>query len=134
MPLCILSFCVNRLFKTEEVVNIFFSFLLFLGFSFPKNIERRKLWVAALRRKEFQPTKYSKICADHFEDACFDRTGQTTRLRDTAVPTIFAFPSHLNKVISHTKCTLIWKGFQCLIMIKVRDAKKIPDTNIQLIF
>ncbi|XP_042188473.1 THAP domain-containing protein 2-like isoform X2 [Callorhinchus milii] len=31
----------------------------------------------------------------HFESTCFDRTGQTRRLREDAVPTIFDFPPHL---------------------------------------
>ncbi|XP_063608661.1 THAP domain-containing protein 2-like [Penaeus indicus] len=38
-----------------------------------------------------------KVCSQHFEDSCFDKTGQTILLKQDAVPTIFAFPSHLIK-------------------------------------
>ncbi|KAK7476706.1 hypothetical protein BaRGS_00032043 [Batillaria attramentaria] len=65
---------------------------------FPKDEARRNQWIVALRRENFKPSEYSRICSDHFEEACFDRTGQTIRLRDTAVPTIFNFPPHTQKV------------------------------------
>ncbi|XP_058855486.1 THAP domain-containing protein 2-like isoform X1 [Acipenser ruthenus] len=64
---------------------------------FPKNIERRQLWVARMRRQEFKPSNRAVLCSDHFEEAYFDKTGQTVRLRPDAVPTIFNFPDHLQK-------------------------------------
>ncbi|KAM7291427.1 hypothetical protein ISCGN_028000 [Ixodes scapularis] len=38
-------------------------------------------------RRNWQPSGESVVCSDHFEEECFDRTGQTVRLRVDAVPT-----------------------------------------------
>ncbi|MBN3280180.1 THAP2 protein, partial [Polyodon spathula] len=64
--------------------------------SFPKDPLRRKLWKAAVRRrtpdkKLWEPGKNSFLCSKHFKPETFDRTGQTVRLRDHAVPTEFNF-------------------------------------------
>ncbi|XP_064818198.1 uncharacterized protein LOC135535687, partial [Oncorhynchus masou masou] len=66
--------------------------------SFPKRDPKRiKEWVGQMKWKDWQPTPHSLLCSEHFEERCMDRTGQTVRLRDDAIPTIFAFPSHLQK-------------------------------------
>ncbi|KAK7092795.1 hypothetical protein V1264_008486 [Littorina saxatilis] len=62
---------------------------------FPKDPERRNIWTRALRREGFQATNTMVLCSSHFEESCFDRFGQTTRLVKTAVPTLFDFPQHL---------------------------------------
>uniref|UniRef100_A0A1X7SG23 THAP-type domain-containing protein n=1 Tax=Amphimedon queenslandica TaxID=400682 RepID=A0A1X7SG23_AMPQE len=36
-------------------------------FSFPKDQERKSKWIAAIRRDKWQPSKYSKVCSDHFK-------------------------------------------------------------------
>ncbi|XP_015196293.2 uncharacterized protein [Lepisosteus oculatus] len=63
---------------------------------FPKNRLRRNQWrLAVLRQttdnKLWEPTKFSVLCSKHFREEMFDRTGQTVRLRDHAVPTEFVF-------------------------------------------
>ncbi|CAL1587603.1 unnamed protein product [Knipowitschia caucasica] len=65
-----------------------------LGISFhrvPTRPELRALWKKALRR-DFEITKYTLICSAHFEEKDMDRTGQTTRLREGVVPSVFNFP------------------------------------------
>uniref|UniRef100_A0A8C7IVR8 Uncharacterized LOC116365777 n=2 Tax=Oncorhynchus kisutch TaxID=8019 RepID=A0A8C7IVR8_ONCKI len=71
--------------------------------SFPKRDPKRiKEWVGQMKWKDWQPTPHSLLCSEHFEERCMDRTGQTVRLRDDAIPTIFAFPSHLQKKFQKT--------------------------------
>lgn len=57
-----------------------------------------------MKREEFQPSKYSKLCSKHFEPSCFnkERFGHPFLLKGS-VPTIFEFPEHLNKKPSHRK-------------------------------
>jgi hypothetical protein len=35
-------------------------------FRFPREENRRKNWIAALRRDKWTPTKWSRICSAHF--------------------------------------------------------------------
>lgn len=56
-----------------------------------------KKWVMNMRRDTFKPSSKAVLCSDHFEEGCFDRTGQTIRLRVDAVPTVFAFPGRTRK-------------------------------------
>ncbi|XP_037527812.1 uncharacterized protein LOC119405097 isoform X2 [Rhipicephalus sanguineus] len=83
-------------------------------FSFPKEENLRREWIDAIRirRKNFVPTEYTKVCADHFDPSCLERKTSYTdprtgnvleaalpvpRLRSGSVPTIFpACPSYLS--------------------------------------
>ncbi|XP_068090332.1 THAP domain-containing protein 3-like isoform X2 [Hyperolius riggenbachi] len=56
-----------------------------------------KKWVINMRRDTFKPSSKAVLCSDHFEEYCFDRTGQTIRLRIDAVPTVFSFPGKARK-------------------------------------
>ncbi|XP_049276078.1 THAP domain-containing protein 2-like [Rhipicephalus sanguineus] len=65
---------------------------------FPKDVGFRSAWERAVRREGWTPKKNDVLCSQHFEEDCFDRTGQTTRLRAGSIPTVFAaFPAHLRK-------------------------------------
>uniref|UniRef100_A0A7N8XID9 THAP-type domain-containing protein n=1 Tax=Mastacembelus armatus TaxID=205130 RepID=A0A7N8XID9_9TELE len=55
-------------------------------------------WALSLRRKDFVPSDLSVICSSHFKPEDFDRTGQTARLKEGVVPSVFSFPDHLPKV------------------------------------
>ncbi|GAB1603924.1 hypothetical protein Ahia01_000673700 [Argonauta hians] len=71
---------------------------------FPKELKRRKEWSVALKYqmngKIWVPEHKTYLCSQHFSEECFDRTGQTTRLRYGSVPSIFNFPLHMKKTIS----------------------------------
>ena len=73
-------------------------------FRFPKTPKKRAQWIAAIRRQDWQPSKYSTLCSEHFIEQDFDRSSLVcVRLREHAVPSIFpAFSSYLQKVGIHT--------------------------------
>ncbi|KAM3600440.1 uncharacterized protein V6R79_023576 [Siganus canaliculatus] len=48
-------------------------------------------WVAAMRRNNFKPTKYSNICSQHFTRDCFKTECNNRVLKDNAVPSLFTF-------------------------------------------
>ncbi|XP_053491216.1 inactive serine/threonine-protein kinase VRK3 [Ictalurus furcatus] len=60
-----------------------------------KEPNRYDLWARTCRRSDRQPSKWSLLCSDHFTSEAFDHTGQTVRLREGAVPTVFDVPAHL---------------------------------------
>uniref|UniRef100_A0A668T2E1 THAP-type domain-containing protein n=1 Tax=Oreochromis aureus TaxID=47969 RepID=A0A668T2E1_OREAU len=52
----------------------------------------------ALKRRDFEPNDRSVVCSCHFKAEDFDRTGQTTRIREGVIPSVFLFTRHLGKV------------------------------------
>ncbi|GFY48300.1 ADP-ribosylation factor-like protein 6 [Trichonephila inaurata madagascariensis] len=79
---------------------------------FPKEDSLRKKWMQVISRKDFAPSKYSKVCELHFSDdairryteAYDEKTGEKIcvplkrfRIQNLAVPTIFKdFPTYLS--------------------------------------
>ena len=68
-------------------------------YKLPEDPERCRKWTTNLRRDNFTPSKCTVICFEHFHSSCYDRTGQTVRLRPNAEPTLFQFPEHLIMVM-----------------------------------
>uniref|UniRef100_A0A8C0IM12 THAP domain-containing protein 1 n=1 Tax=Chelonoidis abingdonii TaxID=106734 RepID=A0A8C0IM12_CHEAB len=74
-----------------------------------------KKWEAAVKRKNFKPTKYSSICSEHFTPDCFKRECNNKLLKENAVPTIFCYtepiyiilPLHFLLPTPHTPCLLV---------------------------
>ncbi|XP_052400557.1 THAP domain-containing protein 6 isoform X1 [Carassius gibelio] len=65
---------------------------------FPKDKDVRKKWEVALKREGFHASDTSVLCSHHFKEGDFDRTGQTVRLRDGVIPSVFSFPVHLQRL------------------------------------
>lgn len=100
LQVCTLSLPLMLKAKSVEN-NEFFVFL-----RFPKNRERRRQWEVALRREGFVASDRTLLCSQHFRSEDFDRTGQTVRLKDGVVPSVFSFPAYLQKVCKHWPTTI----------------------------
>jgi len=72
---------------------------------FPKDESLRRQWEHNVRREGWSATNYSFLCSTHFEEECFDRTGQQVRLRAGSVPTVFDFPEHLQRTAAKPRTT-----------------------------
>ena len=76
------------------VFKMFFEFVyvskkknvIFNGF--PPEPERKDKWLKNIRM-DWQPSKHSKICSDHFTQTNFNRTYKRVKLSDDAIPTRF---------------------------------------------
>lgn len=90
--------------KLNHSHNLFKNKCLFVLFRFPlKNPERNQLWIDAVRRKGFIPTKNSFICSAHFLRSDYNfKPGGSYRLylNETAVPSIIPDPN-IEKKIPH---------------------------------
>ncbi|XP_060778334.1 collagen alpha-6(VI) chain-like isoform X3 [Neoarius graeffei] len=58
----------------------------------------KKQWETAVRWEGFSATPSSMLCSEHFRTEDFDRTDQTVRIREGAVPSVFSFPAHLHRI------------------------------------
>jgi hypothetical protein len=74
-------------------------------FRIPSDPARHQQWIAALQRAsphlleadDPEETISKVVCSLHFKAEDFDRTGQTVRLKDTAVPSIIIDDDDVDK-------------------------------------
>nr|XP_061817953.1 THAP domain-containing protein 6-like [Nerophis lumbriciformis] len=85
--------CKNRQTAENKLRGITFH-------RFPTDIKSRKRWELALRREAFMASSSTRLCSQHFRKEDFDRTGQTVRIRDGVVPSVFNFPTHLQRPVA----------------------------------
>lgn len=76
---CCVPGCKNNYDKTKKVVGNKSVFL------FPKEAERRDLWLKRINRKNFVVTEHSVVCIDHFDEKFI--------IRDKLKLSTDAFPS-----------------------------------------
>ncbi|KAG5895656.1 hypothetical protein JTB14_008665 [Gonioctena quinquepunctata] len=83
-----------------NVVHDARSKISFHAFPF-KRPEILKLWIAAVRRENWHPSKTSKLCGKHFVATDYlIKPGCTAKLlKPDAVPSVFLFPKHLIKKV-----------------------------------
>ncbi|RVE72599.1 hypothetical protein OJAV_G00040530 [Oryzias javanicus] len=97
MPvICAALGCKNRRSVDSKSRGITFH-------KFPSELKLRRVWEVSVRRVPFVATNSSKLCSEHFKPEDFDRTGQTVRLREGVIPSVFNFPSRRKKTESTRK-------------------------------
>ncbi|XP_074032118.1 THAP domain-containing protein 2-like [Leptinotarsa decemlineata] len=88
---------------------------------FPRNEDRRAIWVANMKISNWSPSKNDRICSKHFETCYFYRTEEKTKLLNEAVPTIFPErPSSLQSIQKNRK------------RIRPQTPEPYPSTSAQL--
>ncbi|XP_051795799.1 THAP domain-containing protein 6-like [Acanthochromis polyacanthus] len=98
---------------------------------FPKDSSLRRQWELAVRRKGFVPTKRSVLCSEHFKAEDFDRTGQIVRLREGVKPSVFNFPSYLQKKVRSRKTKTSQKAEESLpVDLPQHSCKAEPLSNV----
>lgn len=67
-------------------------------FSFPNDDDRRQKWIQFVHRKNWVPSKSSRICIQHFDDKFIRIKGVRLRLTEDAIPTkqSSGLPEYLN--------------------------------------
>lgn len=70
------------------------------------NPRRLKKWLVNMKWEDWTPDRFSVLCINHFEEQYIDRTGKYVKLREDAVPTIFATLDDVQKKV----CT--WSNTQ----------------------
>ncbi|XP_039641835.1 THAP domain-containing protein 6-like isoform X2 [Perca fluviatilis] len=95
---------------------------------FPKTEKMRRQWELALRRDGFVASDRTPLCSEHFRSEDFDRTGQNVRLKDGAVPTIFNFPAHLQRLVATRSTTTSRRAEDNLPMDLSHNAPR-PDVG-----
>ncbi|XP_065324128.1 THAP domain-containing protein 1-like isoform X3 [Gordionus sp. m RMFG-2023] len=64
-------------------------------------------WLKAINRKNFNPTKYSKICGDHFTiDSFIPSVTGLRSLKEGSIPTIFKIPIPLQDITNNLNNTI----------------------------
>ncbi|XP_050500043.1 uncharacterized protein LOC114338710 isoform X13 [Diabrotica virgifera virgifera] len=80
--------CYNRRNKNEKMKF----------HRFPTDPNRRKLWLNAVRRVNFIPSKTTVICEKHFTSEDYELNVYGNRmLKKSAVPSVFEFHGHIKK-------------------------------------
>lgn len=77
---------------------------MFCSFPF-KRPEILKLWIRAIRRENWNPSKTSRLCGEHFLPSDYQDIPGSKRkvLKLDAVPSVFNFPKHLKTVTKPRK-------------------------------
>lgn len=68
-----------------------------LYYRFPKDEDRRIMWVQAIHREDFVPTNNSMICNAHFTKDDYQKRPDLIKLTNKAIPSVFNYPASLSR-------------------------------------
>uniref|UniRef100_UPI00398E7510 THAP domain-containing protein 1 isoform X3 n=1 Tax=Pristiophorus japonicus TaxID=55135 RepID=UPI00398E7510 len=82
-----------------------------------KRPELCKKWLAAVRRRNFTPTKNSNLCSEHFTMDCFRKNCNNKILEENAVPSIFCFtrPNQQSKLKEYVETNILLGDFNAKV-------------------
>uniref|UniRef100_A0A3B3DIP0 THAP-type domain-containing protein n=1 Tax=Oryzias melastigma TaxID=30732 RepID=A0A3B3DIP0_ORYME len=87
--------------------------------------ERLDQWVRNMRRQNWTPTRFSRVCSNHFEE--HDFFGRKC-LKDTAVPTVFSFPGVVRSQKPVHEC--VPAADQCVAVIHDTEVQHIASDEV----
>ncbi|XP_041935680.1 THAP domain-containing protein 6 isoform X2 [Alosa sapidissima] len=120
---CAAHSCSNRRTIANRARGITFH-------KFPKDKDVRKKWEVALRREGFTASASSVLCSKHFKQGDFDRTGQTVRLRDGVIPSVFSFPVRLKR-LEKGRATSTYRRAKERLPVASQDSQEMATSHPQ---
>ncbi|XP_039277668.1 THAP domain-containing protein 1 isoform X1 [Nilaparvata lugens] len=123
---CVAFGCKNGHVRGKEIP--FHSF----PFKRPKLL---KLWIEAIRRKNWKPSKSSRICGAHFLSTDYlQKPGSTQKLlKPDAIPSVFSFTSHLLKKVTQPRRRIMKQEAPPSTSIKEEISIDLPPCSSQQI-
>ena len=102
-----------------------------LGFRIPANIDLRRKWIAAIKRKNWTPSDKTFICSEHFKltDYLVLPGNSWLKLKPEAVPSKFDFSSHMCKPSPKKRLLRNSIGSSSNVNINVTEIHKHDDAD-----
>lgn len=98
-----------------------------LSYRFPLNDSIRRKWLSNLRRKNWSPKEWDRVCSQHFQESCFVTIRRRRCLKQDAVPTIFAFPRHMIRRSPRLRRTINSRNAAAMDESSNEDSAQVPD-------
>lgn len=61
-------------------------YIIYLFFSFPKDVEKKNKWLKALALEKYNPPKTGAVCSEHFRKEDYETNSSLRKLKKDAIP------------------------------------------------